>query len=54
MSAEPQRAARVLVVDDEHEIATTIAEVLDFEGCRVAVACAVEMRASAFHLERSF
>jgi DNA-binding response OmpR family regulator len=31
-------AAKVLIVEDESEIATTIAEVLDFEGYRVAVA----------------
>jgi CheY-like chemotaxis protein len=31
-------AAKVLIVEDESEIAATIAEVLDFEGYRVAVA----------------
>jgi two-component system response regulator VicR len=31
-------AAKVLIVEDESEIATTLAEVLDFEGYRVAVA----------------
>ena len=33
-----QKAARVLVVDDDPEIAETMAEVLDFEGYSVAIA----------------
>src|SRR5438874_9726220 len=33
-----QKAARVLVVDDDPEIADTMAEVLDFEGYSVAIA----------------
>ena len=33
-----QKAARVLVVDDDPEIADTMAEVLDFEGYLVAIA----------------
>ena len=39
MPADRERAARVLVVDDEYDIASTIAEVLYVEGYRVAVAC---------------
>ena len=39
MAADLKALARVLVVDDEPEIAHTLAEVLGFEGYSVAVAC---------------